>query len=119
MGRAKHFALALVLAAGVASPSLAASGPKTRLVECGAQSCLAISGHRENADSVISINGHEVKVDGGRRWQIRIPVQTVRAWSAPYARTVAVMVEDTSTDAKLPIGMMGHANLAMLVVRVK
>lgn len=119
MGRKTRFGLALMLTAGLATPAAAASAPKTWLAKCGAQSCLVIAGKRDNPDSAVSINGREVKVDGGRRWRVRVPVATLRTWSAPYARTITVAVAGASSEAKLPIGMMGHADLAMLVVRVK
>jgi len=114
-----RLALALALTVAVASPAMAASAPKTRLVDCGAQSCLVISGQRDDSSSKVSINGREVSAQGGRRWHVKVPVDTVRAWSAPYARTITISVAGASNEAKLPIGMMGHANLAMLVIRVK
>jgi len=120
MPRLWTLALGALLAAGIAAPAMAATELSTRLVECGSRSCLIVSGHRDDAASKVSINGHAVAVEGARRWRVRVPVETVRAWSAPYARTIAVSVAGASVDAKLPIGLLGHVeNLAMLVVRVK
>jgi len=120
MARFQTFALSAMIAALVAVPATAIARPATRLVECGAASCLLVSGHRENARSRIDINGHEVAVEGGRNWRARVPVSTVRAWSEPYARSIAVAVEGHPHDVSLPIGLLGHAeNLAMLVVRAK
>jgi hypothetical protein len=55
-----------------------------------------------------------------------LPVETVRQWSAPFARTISVEIEDiktrnaTSAEARLPIGLLGHAeDLAMLVISAK
>lgn len=121
-------ALGSILAVAlVSTTSIAAEPkPKTRVVSCDAGSCLLVTGQRASAASAVSINGHAVAVEGRRNWRARVPVDTVREWSAPFARTITVSVVDaeTPTDAtaqvKLPIGMLGHAeNLALLVVSLK
>lgn len=120
MSRLRTLMLGLILAGGFAAPALAASGPATRLVECGPESCLFVSGRRGHAASPVSINGHEVAVEGGRKWRAQVPVETVREWSEPYARTITVSVAGVEREARLPIGLLGSVkNLAMLVVRVK
>lgn len=108
-------------AAALASPAIAsASEPATRLVSCGAESCLVVSGRRANAASPVEINGRQVAVEGGNRWRVRLPVAAVRAWSAPYARTITVSVDEASTEADLPIGLLGQiTDLAALTIRVK
>jgi hypothetical protein len=105
---------------------MAAPAASTKLVRCGEQSCLKISGHRDNPASTVSINGHEVPVKGGQGWRVRLPVETVREWSLPYARTIEVTFHDpesqreTIADADLPIGLLGHVtNLASLVVSIR
>lgn len=122
----RAFALGAIVAAGLASPALAASEPSTRLVECKAGSCLLVMGRRASAASLVSINGHAVATEGARKWRARVPVDTLREWSAPFARTITVSVEDaktradTTAEADLPIGLLGHVeNLAMLVVSAK
>lgn len=124
--RARLLALAAILLAGFSSPSYAATEPRTRLVPCQAGSCLLVTGYRANAASAVSINGRMVPADGARKWRVRVPVDTVRAWSAPYARTITVSVVDAETRADataevdLPIGLLGQAEqLAMLVVSAK
>jgi len=123
-------ALAAVLGAGLivgfSSPAYAAAQPRTRLVPCEAGSCLLVTGHRASAASAVNINGRGVSAEGARRWRVRVPVDTVRAWSAPFARTITVSVVDaeTRTDAiaevDLPIGLLGQAeNLVSLVVSAK
>lgn len=120
MPRLQTLALSMLLAAKITAPASAATAPSTRLVECGSTSCLLISGRREDAASTITINDHEVAVEGALKWRVRVPVETVRAWSPPYARTIAVSVAGATEEAELPIGLLGHAeNLAMLIVRVK
>ena len=118
--------LAGILVASLATPATAASEPSTRVVGCGSGSCLLVTGHRDNAASPVSINGHVVAVEGQRDWRARLPVETVRDWSLPLARTIEVSFIDAATgvatamDADLPIGLLGHAeNLAWLVVSAK
>ncbi|WP_395336068.1 hypothetical protein WBP06_18805 [Novosphingobium sp. BL-8H] len=127
MPRRRFTALALGFAAfsaGVAPNAMAASKPETRLVSCGAGNCLLISGHRDHAASEVRINGHAVPVEGGKGWKVRLPVDTVRAWSAPLARAVDIALLDPETgtqatvQARLPIGLLGHVtDLAMLEIR--
>ncbi len=123
--KAKALGLGLMLAAAGAAPASAASEPKTRLVSCEAGSCLLVTGHRADPASAVLINGHAVQVEGARHWKARLPVETVRLWSAPQARSITVSVVDqargsAASTAILPIGLLGHAeDLAMLVIRVK
>ena len=128
--RARISALAVVLGAGLvagfSSPACAAAQPRTRLVSCETGSCLLVTGRRASAASAVNINGRPVSAEGARRWRVRVPVATVRAWSAPFARTIRVSVVDaeTRTDAMaevdLPIGLLGQAeNLTSLVVSAK
>lgn len=120
--------LALLALTGVslASPAIAASEPSTRLVSCESGSCLLVSGRRDNPASAVTINGHAVKVHGERSWRVRLPIETVRAWSEPYARSIDVATFNpetqggTAAQADLPIGLLGHVtDLAFLVVSVK
>jgi hypothetical protein len=113
---------AIACLAYAASPALAASGPSTRLVRCDAGNCLLVSGYRKTAASEVRIGGHAVSVEGKRNWRARLPVETVRSWSAPFARTIEIAVHDAQKQsvsydrADLPIGLMGHTDLASLVV---
>lgn len=109
----------LALLAGVGSMPVMAR-TTTRVVACGAQSCLKLSGKRADVADAITLNGHGISVEGGRNWQVRVPVRTVREWSAPYARSIEVAVAGQSREVPLPIGLLGQPlDLAMLVVRVK
>lgn len=104
----------------LSAPAMAAPPPTTRLVECGTQSCLVVSGKRDDASAPVSINGHAVAVLGKRSWRARVPVATVRAWSALHAQSVSVAVEGVEHETRLPVGMLGpRRDLAMLEVRVK
>jgi hypothetical protein len=115
--------LTLIAAAALtASPALAQSDAqlRTRVVECGVESCLLVSGKRADASAPISINGHDVATRGRHHWQARIPVKTVRHWSAPYARRIEVSVGNEQHSTRLPVGLLGtRGDLAMLVVSVK
>lgn len=103
-----------------AMPAIAAPEPSTRLVECRPGDCLLVTGRRDHRNATVSINGHAVAVEGARRWQVRLPVDTVRAWSAPSARTVTISVDGAETEARLPIGMFVQPKaLTMLTIRVK
>jgi Tfp pilus assembly protein FimT len=116
-------ALASMLATTIASPVFAEGAPSTRLVSCGAESCLLVTGHRDSRAAVVRINGHPVEVQGERSWRLRLPVSTLRNWAAPFARQIEVSSQDpaSQTDivrqAQLPIGLLGHApDLASLVI---
>ena len=113
----------LMLGAALAAtsmPALATGEPGTRLVDCRTGSCLLVSGRREDAAAPVMINGHAVSVDGGRKWRVRLPLDTVRSWSLPYARTITISVDGGASEARLPTGLLGGSEkLTMLVVRVK
>ncbi|GAA0273643.1 hypothetical protein GCM10009127_12650 [Alteraurantiacibacter aestuarii] len=107
-----------------ASPALAEREPSTKLVRCGEESCLQISGYRDDPASIVRLNGEVVTADGGQDWQVRLPIETVRQWSAPNARTIEVSLLDpetaqvTSASTSLPIGLLGDiSSLAFLEVR--
>ena len=123
--RARILGLAAMLVAGVSSPACAATEPRTRLVACEAGSCVLVTGRRANAASAVRINGRPVAAEGVRIWRARVPVDTVRTWSAPFARTIIVSVVDAETrteamtEVDLPIGLLGQAELASLVISAK
>ncbi len=119
-------AIGALLAIGLASPAAAEHRPSTRLVSCGPESCLLVTGHRDDAAAEVRINGHQVDVRGGRNWRAKLPVATVREWSLPFARRIEVSVHDekagetSSRHAVLPIGLLGHVpDLASLVITLR
>ncbi|MBB4858939.1 hypothetical protein HNO88_002265 [Novosphingobium chloroacetimidivorans] len=119
---------ALGAAAAVAAPAAAQTTPNTRLVDCGEESCLLVTGHRERGSDEVRINGHRVDVQGQRNWRVRLPLAKVREWSAPFARRLEVSTHPlasrkdvaqagTADTARLPIGLLGHVpDLASLVI---
>ena len=109
----------------LASPNAAAAEPRTKLVRCGEQSCLRITGHRDDPTSVVSINGHAVAAEGERKWTVDLPVEIVRAWSIPNARTIEVSLGGAQgqhppiSSIDLPIGLLADQTaLAALVITV-
>lgn len=110
----------MVLAAGFGSGAMAAPATTTHLVTCGDQTCLMVNGYRQQREDVVAINGHRVAVEGGRNWRLRLPMATLRAWSAPYARSLVLNTgEGPEREVSLPIGLLGHTDLAALEVRVR
>ncbi len=117
-------AAGIALAGMSAAPAHATDEPSTRLVRCGSQSCLQVSGYRADAASAVRINGRLVHVDGENGWKTRLPLETLRKWTAPQARTIRVSLHDASDRARsvehvdLPIGLLGNSdNLGALQVR--
>jgi len=116
---------ATVALAAIASPALAAGSPQTRLVSCGEASCLVVTGHRASARAAVLINGHEVSPQGARNWKVSLPVETVRAWSEPLARSIEVTTYEassgaTTNSARLPIGLLGTTTkLDRIVISLK
>ena len=113
-----------VVGAIVATPVVA--HPATaRLVSCGTGSCLLVRGYRAGSDAEVRINDRVVDAQGGRSWQVSLPMATVKDWSGPFARTLRVSVADPSGAAhidavRLPVGLLGHdLELAYLVVRAR
>jgi len=110
--------LGAILATAFATPAVAET--RTRLVDCEIGSCLLVTGHRADPASAVRINGHAVAARGARKWRVMVPVETLRQWSAPRARTITVSVADSQTQAILPIGLLGHVeNLSFLTISVK
>ncbi len=106
-----------------AVPALADSGAEAKLVRCGAQSCLQVTGHRDDASAPVRINGHLVAVQGQRNWRANLSVGTIKEWSAPFDRHIVVTSydaaaqRDTDDKVRLPIGLLGHVpDLASLVI---
>ncbi|MFC0203962.1 hypothetical protein [Novosphingobium soli] len=111
------------MALSLASPAIAAPEGSARLVSCAEADCLLVSGSRAHAGAAVRINGHPVQPQGGRTWKVLLPVDTVRAWSLPGARNIAVTTLDpetkgaVTTQVRLPIGMLGSiTELASLVI---
>lgn len=113
-------ALSTLAAALAVSATPASAQPRTRLVDCAAGSCLLVTGYRADPAAPVQINGRAVDVQGTRAWRATVPVETLRGWSAPYARSITIAVADEPVEAALPIGMFGGSErLADLTVTAK
>ena len=95
-----------------------------KLVRCGAADCLLVRGHRHSGQETVRVNERTVEASGGRSWRVRLPVETVRNWSAPFARTLSVAVVgpagsvERAEVVRLPVGLLGqNLELASLVVQ--
>jgi hypothetical protein len=114
----------IALAVATAATPANAHPATVHVISCGAGSCVLVRGHRNSSEAVVRINDRVVEAEGGRSWQVRLPVATVQDWSTPFARTLQVSVADAArsterTEAvRLPVGLLGHnLELASLVVR--
>lgn len=111
------------LIAALGQPAMAEPHHKARLVSCESGDCLLLSGTRENPDALVRVNGHLVRAEGGRGWKVLLPIESVRAWSLPGARSIAVTTQNPDMrnsvvkQVDLPIGMLGSiTELAYLVI---
>lgn len=99
---------------------MAAVQPNTRLVSCGELDCLQVSGYRADPQDQVLVNGHPVEVEGRKAWKAVLPLDTVRAWSRPLARSIDVNIGTEASPAMrapLPIGLLGYSrDIAFLVV---
>jgi hypothetical protein len=123
---ARNFGLLTAGAVAIAATSANAHLATARIVTCEAGNCLLVQGVRASLDAVVRINDRVVEVEGGRSWQVRLPVATIQDWSAPFARTLQVSVAypvgsaERSDAVRLPVGLLGHnLELASLVVRAR
>jgi len=116
-------AVLIVLAAG--SAEARGSRHEARLRACGPATCVILTGDRADGVVPVTVAGHPVVVEGDRRFQVALPVETVRAWSAPFARSIAVTTtapngKVTTREVRLPIGLLGQATeLAALEVTAR
>ncbi len=106
------------------TPAHAAGAPQARLIHCGDNTCLRISGHRPRSAVAVRIGGQDLAVAGGRTWRVTVPLTIARAWptSSGYALTLTLADPQAGTEGKeavaLPPGALGpRVELASLVIR--
>lgn len=109
-----------------AAPARAASPPQARLVHCGAEACLRLSGQRSSVAVTIGIGGRELAVAGGRNWRAIVPLQLARTWPISRGYALRIVFADAATGtehaepAMLPPGALGSGvELASLVVHAR
>jgi hypothetical protein len=117
------FSLILALAMA-AMPRSAIAAPEARLVHCGSDTCLRISGHRPHAAVIVRIAGHDLAVEGERSWRATVPLATARAWAGVSGDALVLTLADSRagtesrTVVSAPPGALGkRIELASLVVR--
>ena len=108
------------------APAQAGQQMRARLVYCGADSCLRLSGYRARATMIVRIGGRDLAVEGDRAWQATIPLDVARAW--PIARNYALRVVLVDPDAgtervetvMLPPGSLGsRTEIASLTISAR
>jgi len=109
--------------ATVTAPGNLVAAPQARLVHCGDETCLRISGHRPHSAVVVRIAGHSLAVMGGHSWRTTVPLRTARDWVNASSDTVTLNLTDPRTGTEtvdavaLPPGALGkRVELATLVV---
>lgn len=113
--RSNVFRLALTLAPvfAVVPAEARVGSAQARLRDCGGQTCLVIDSRRRDSRAIVSVAGRPVAVQGGRAFRIALPLDTVRDWSAPFARSIALRVDEpggrgSEQSVRLPIGLLGN-----------
>jgi hypothetical protein len=108
----------------VSTPGYAVAAPLARLVHCGNETCLRISGRRLHSAVAVRIDGRDLAVEGERNWHTTVPLTAARDWTNVSGDTLTLIMADTrtgtetSTAVSLPPGALGkHIELATLVVR--
>ncbi|WP_221234520.1 hypothetical protein [Sphingomonas aerophila] len=107
-----------------ALPAQAGQPTAARLVACGADSCLRLSGHRSSPSVSVQVNGRDLPVEGERAWQVTVPLSTARTWAIAHGYSVILTLVDAqagtghSVAVALPPGSLGtRLELASLIVR--
>jgi hypothetical protein len=107
-------------------PAQAERATRARLVHCGADSCLRLSGHRMGVTTVVRIGGLELEVDGDRHWQATVPLTLARTWPIVRGYALRVVLADTAAGTErsetvvLPPGALGsRIEMASLVVSAR
>lgn len=101
---------------GTSVPAHAEFAPKTELVRCGKDDCLRVSGHRDEMNHSISLNGVPVAAEGKNDWRVDLPISAVREMCGPRDQAIEVAMRDPETRrehsarARLPIGLLGDSS---------
>lgn len=110
----RSYSIAAIMAVALSAGAADARGGRGQslLRQCGPATCLVIDGRRIDPRAAVRIAGHAVVARGGRAFRVALPLDTVRAWSAPFARTILVSTQEpgggTSEEiVRLPVGLLG------------
>jgi hypothetical protein len=113
----------LIGLAMTATPASVTAAPRARLVHCGDETCLRLSGHRSHSAVIVRIAGHDLAVEGDHAWRTTVPLGTARNWADRSGDTMMLTLADTQAGTErvdlvaLPPGALGkRVELATLVV---
>jgi hypothetical protein len=108
---------------GCTAGSMAAAA-QARLVHCGSETCLRLSGRRANAAVAVRIAGQILAVEGIHAWRVTVPLREARDWRRAADGTLPVTLSDAATGTETmdvaapPPGALGRrVDLATLIVR--
>lgn len=124
----RSFLLALsgcaALCAGL--PAAAERTSSARLVHCGGETCLRLSGRRVGAATAVRVDGRDLPVVGERSWQVTVPLAEARTWRLIRGYAVPITLVDRASGAErmlavpVPPGALGaRMELASLIVRAR
>ncbi|MBY9063135.1 hypothetical protein K7957_09335 [Sphingomonas yunnanensis] len=109
-----------------AVPAAAERRASARLVHCGAETCLRLSGQRAGVAVAVRVDGHDLPVTGERSWQATVPLAEARSWRLTRGYAVPVTLVDRAGGAErnlavpVPPGALGaRMELASLIVRAR
>jgi len=116
-----------VLCAGLPATRAAAERPASaRLVHCGEETCLRLSGQRDGAATAVRVHGRDLPVVGERSWHATVPLAEPRTWRLARGYAVPVVLVDRASGAERPLavpvppGALGtRMELASLIVRAR
>ncbi len=103
-----------------------AAAPRARLVHCGADTCLRVTGRRAGPAVAVRIAGRTVPVQGGDAWRVTLPLSVARDGVDATGEVLTLTLADRRTGSEevqsaiLPPGALGgRVELASLVVRAR
>jgi len=105
------------------TPASMALAAQARLVRCGAETCLRVTGNRSSSAVAVRIAGQDLAVEGNRAWRVTVLLPTARDWPGALDGTLRLTLVDIATrietaeTAAVPPGALGrHVELATLIV---
>ncbi|WP_298690372.1 hypothetical protein [uncultured Sphingomonas sp.] len=101
-----------------------AAAAQARLVHCGSDTCLRVSGRRANAAVAVRIAGQNFVVEGIHAWRVTVPLRVARDWRRATDGTLPVSLSDAATGIETvdpavppPGALERRVELATLIVR--
>ncbi|MGK6321748.1 hypothetical protein ACMGDM_01540 [Sphingomonas sp. DT-51] len=119
-------AAALLCVVGTTAPARAERPISARLVHCGTETCLRLSGHRSGPAVAIRVDGRDLDVAGDRAWQATVTLAEARRWRIVRGYALSVTLADAAAGTErvehvaVPPGALGtRMELASLIVRAR